>query len=71
MKLHPMLSLGLFISSQNPTIGDRMYDELQSVLGDNESSGNSRTPTVRDIPKLVILRRFLENQCDYIHQHGQ
>jgi cytochrome P450 len=36
-----------------------MYDELKSVLGDNESSDSSRTPTFRDVPKLVYTEKVL------------
>jgi cytochrome P450 len=52
------LTWTFYLLSQNPTVGDRMYDELQSVLGDSESSG-SRTPDVRDVPKLVYTEKVL------------
>ncbi len=38
------LTWTFYLLSQNPTVGDRMYDELQSVLGDSESG---RTPKIR------------------------
>ena len=54
------LTWTFYLLSQNPTVGDRMYDELQSVLGKSESSdSSSRTVTVRDVPKLVYTEKVL------------
>ncbi len=36
-----------------------MYNELQSVLGDSESSDSSRALTFRDVPKLVYTEKVL------------
>jgi cytochrome P450 len=53
------LTWTFYLLSQNPTVGDRMYDELRSVLGENESSDSSRNPTVQDISKLVYTEKVL------------
>ena len=52
------LTWTFYLLSQHPTVGDLLYDELQSVLGGSESSG-SRFPTVQDIPKLVYTEKIL------------
>ncbi len=52
------LTWTFYLLSQHPTVGDRVYDELQSVLGGSESSGS--IPTVADIPKLVYTERVLK-----------
>jgi cytochrome P450 len=59
------LTWSLYLLSQHPTVEDRLYDELQSVLGESESSSSggisgtsgSRLPTVEDIPKLVYTEK--------------
>jgi cytochrome P450 len=53
------LTWTFYLLSQHPTVDDHMYDELKSVLGDNESSDSSRTPTFRDVPKLVYTEKVL------------
>jgi cytochrome P450 len=42
----------LYLLSQHPTVDDRLYDELQSVLG-------SGIITVQDVPKLVYTEKVL------------
>jgi cytochrome P450 len=46
------LTWTFYLLSQHPTVDDRMYDELQSVLG-------SGIITVQDVPKLVYTEKVL------------
>jgi cytochrome P450 len=51
-----------YLLSQNPTVGDKLYKELCSVLGDDggdkdDSSSNKRTPTIEDVPKLEYTEK--------------
>ena len=58
------LTWTFYLLSQNPTVGDKLYEELCSVLGDggdddkeSSSSANKRTPTVDDVPKLEYTEK--------------
>ena len=57
------LTWTLYLLSQNPTVEDKIYEELCSVLGntDKEGSSNSgdakRIPTVEDVPKLEYTEK--------------
>jgi cytochrome P450 len=68
------LTWTLYLLSQNPTVEDKMYEELCSVLGNNGDSGkddsipsssnsssidNKRIPTVKDVPKLEYTEKVL------------
>jgi len=70
------LTWTLYLLSQNPTVEDKMYEELCSVLGNNGDSGkddsipsssnsssidNKRIPTVKDVPKLEYTEKVLGN----------
>ncbi len=56
------LTWTFYLLSQNPTVEDKMYEELCSVLGDGDadkgnSSYNSRIPTIEDVPKLEYTEK--------------
>jgi cytochrome P450 len=58
------LTWTFYLLSQNPTVGDKLYEELCSVLGDggdddkeSSSSANKRTPTIDDVPKLEYTEK--------------
>ena len=58
------LTWTFYLLSQNPTVGDKLYEELCSVLGDDgdgdkdgSSSTNKRTPTIEDVPKLEYTEK--------------
>lgn len=48
------LTWTFYLLSQNPTVDDRLYAELCSVLGDKNTK---RVPTVEDIPNLVYTEK--------------
>ena len=58
------LTWTFYLLSQNPTVGDKLYEELCSVLGDggdddkeSSCSANKRTPTIDDVPKLEYTEK--------------
>ncbi|MGC2306813.1 MAG: cytochrome P450, partial [Nitrososphaeraceae archaeon] len=57
------LTWTLYLLSQNPTVEDKIYEELCSVLGDTDkerssnSGDNKRIPTVEDVPKLEYTEK--------------
>ena len=60
------LTWTFYLLSQNPTVGDKLYEELCSVLGDDgddkdsnssSSTTNKRTPTIKDVPKLEYTEK--------------
>jgi cytochrome P450 len=63
------LTWAFYLLSQNPTVGDKLYEELCSVVGDDDggvddkdsssssSSTNKRTPTIKDVPKLEYTEK--------------
>jgi cytochrome P450 len=57
------LTWTFYLLSQNPTVGDKLYEELCSVLGDDgddkdsSSSTNKRTPTIEEVPKLEYTEK--------------
>lgn len=58
------LTWTLYLLSQNPTVGDKLYDELCYVLGNNnkESSSNGTSnskivPTIEDVSKLEYTEK--------------
>ena len=63
------LTWTFYLLSQNPTEGDKMYEELCSVLGNNDDSNkdssssnntsNKRIPTIKDVPKLEYTEKVL------------
>ena len=66
------LTWTLYLLSQNPTVEDKMYEELCSVLGDTDKEGssksddNKRIPTVEDVPKLEYTEKvFRESMRIY------
>ncbi|HYA83640.1 MAG TPA: cytochrome P450 [Candidatus Bathyarchaeia archaeon] len=48
------LTWTFYLLSQHPTVDDRLYAELSSVLGDKDAN---RIPTVEDIPKLEYTEK--------------
>lgn len=57
------LTWTFYLLSQNPTVGDKLYEELCTVLGDDDdkdsssSTTNKRTPTIEDVPKLEYAEK--------------
>jgi cytochrome P450 len=58
------LTWTFYLLSQNPTVGDKLYEELCTVLGDDgdddkdsSSTTNKRTPTIEDVPKLEYTEK--------------
>ena len=59
------LTWTLYLLSQHPTVADKLYVELDSVLGgnnkdnkdDNSNSGSKRVPTIEDVPKLEYTEK--------------
>lgn len=53
------LTFTLFLLSLHPTIARRVYDEIETVLGD-------RSPTVQDLAKMEYLERVIEESMRLI-----
>jgi len=51
------LTWTFYLLSQNPTVGDKLYDELCSVLGNEGSNNKKRIPNVDDVPKLEYTEK--------------
>jgi cytochrome P450 len=53
------LTWTLYLLSQNPTIESKLYEELCSILGNNNSNNNGkdRIPTIEDVPKLEYTEK--------------
>jgi len=55
------LTWTLYLLSQHPTVADKLYEELYSVLGSNNDKDNSssskRVPTIEDVPKLEYTEK--------------
>jgi cytochrome P450 len=53
------LTWTLYLLSQNPTVESKLYEELCSILGNNNSNNNGkdRIPTIEDVPKLEYTEK--------------
>jgi cytochrome P450 len=61
------LTWTLYLLSQHPTVADKLYEELDSVLGSNNNNNNdkndnsisnrNRIPTIEDVPKLEYTEK--------------
>jgi cytochrome P450 len=53
------LTWTLYLLSQNPTVESKLYEELCSILGNNNSNNNvkDRIPTIEDVPKLEYTEK--------------
>jgi cytochrome P450 len=52
------LTWTFYLLSQYPTVADKLYGELYSVLGNNNDKHNgNRVPTIEDVPKLEYTEK--------------
>jgi cytochrome P450 len=51
------LTWTFYLLSQNPEVEHKLYNELHSVLGNDDTTTTTRLPTVEDIPKLEYTEK--------------